>query len=92
MRTLVLLPDRNYIFEPSFPGVYTYLIDATLPFVYVKNDINEAKVIPPKLYLGIVIEYNIEFYYIALPNDYIYIASKVDIKVNTSDRGYKVKT
>jgi len=92
LRTSAPLPDRDYMFEPSFPGVYAHLVDATLPFVCVKNDTNEAKVVPPKSHLGTVVEYDAEFCYTASPDDHVYAVSKADIKVNASDRGHEVKT
>ena len=91
LRTATPLPDRDYLFEPTFPGAYAHVIDASLPFVCVKNDTKKEIVIPSRSHMGTLIEYDAEFCYLASPEDHVYAATKEEIKVNASDGGQETK-
>ena len=65
LRTSTLLPDRDYLFKPSYLEAYAYIVDANIPFIYVKNNTNSAIIIPRYTGLETLIEYNAEYYYIA---------------------------
>ncbi len=30
--------DKDYIFKPEYPGIYTYLINTSFYIIYIRND------------------------------------------------------
>jgi len=62
--------------------VYTYIINTSLPFIYIKNNTKVVRVISTYSYLSIIIKYNTDFYYTTYLEDYIYIIIKTNIKVS----------
>ncbi len=83
MKTFIPLLNRDYLFKPYLLGVYTYIINTSLPFIYIKSNIKVVRVISTYSYLNIIIKYNINFYYTTYLKDYIYIIIKINIKVNS---------
>ena len=68
LRTSTPLPNRDYLFELSYLGVYAYIVDANISFICVKNNTDSAIIIPRYAGLGILVEYNAEYYYTAYPD------------------------
>ena len=62
--------------------MYTYIINTSLPFIYIKNNTKVVRVISTYSYLSIIIKYNTDFYYTTYLEDYIYIIIKTNIKVS----------
>ena len=65
LRTSTLLPDRDYLFKPSYLEAYAYIVDANILFIYVKNNTDSVIIISRYTDLETLIEYNVEYYYIA---------------------------
>ncbi len=61
--------DRDFDFEPQYPGTYAHIIDAESLFVLVRNDGDRTLVIPRHQFLGTVTECQEEGYYLADPED-----------------------
>ena len=64
LRTFTPLPDRDYLFKLSYLEAYAYIVDANIPFIYVKNNTDSAIIISRYIDLETLVEYNVEYYYI----------------------------
>ena len=65
LRTFTPLPDRDYLFKLNYLEVYAYIVDVNIFFIYIKNDIDSVIIISRYIDLETLIEYNVEYYYIA---------------------------
>ena len=65
LRTSTPLSNRDYLFKLSYLEAYAYIVNANIPFIYVKNNTNSAIIISRYTGLETLVEYNAEYYYTA---------------------------
>ena len=91
MRISLLLLNKNYFFEFNLIKVYVHIVDIHISFIYIKNDIKSKKIIFRYFNLDIVVEYNVDLYYVIHFKHHLYIIKKNDIKINKSKNILNIK-
>ena len=76
------LPDRDYIFEPTREGVYTHVVDSTVPFVCVQNRNSTPMRIGDRTRVGILTEYEEEECYPVEVEDHTLASKYTPVKVD----------
>ena len=91
MRTSLFLSNKNYFFKFNLIKIYIHIVDVYISFVYIKNDIKSKKKKFRYFNLNIVVEYNVDLYYVIHFEHHLYVVEKNDIKINKSKNVSNIK-
>ena len=91
LRISIFLSNKNYLFKFNHTKIYAHIINAEIPFIYIRNNVNIFKIVSRHFNLDIIVKYNVNLYLATHSNDHDLIIKNRKLRVNASEDNFDIK-